>query len=254
MANGIRSAQFLEWELVRENSFSQVWTEELDHVFTDVARYYDRASHVASLGLWGWLQKRFLSTIELQSNQIALDVCAGTNAVGIALLQNQPDLQVYAIDRNRAMQEIGRQSAERQGFQIESTIGDVHCLPYPDNYFDLVTLQFASRHLRVVEVLGEIKRVLKPGGYFYHSDMLCPTNRWIEKVHFSYLRSCLTVTAKIFKSESAALNCRSYFINTLSMFYSVEELSDLLKQMAFHDISSKKLLGGLLGFHKAVNK
>ncbi len=38
MANGIRSAQFSARELVRENSFSQVWTEELDHVFTDVAR------------------------------------------------------------------------------------------------------------------------------------------------------------------------------------------------------------------------
>jgi demethylmenaquinone methyltransferase/2-methoxy-6-polyprenyl-1,4-benzoquinol methylase len=152
------------------------------------------------------------------------------------------------------MQDVGAKLAEEKGFHIESTIGDVHHLPFPDNYFDVVTLQFASRHLRVIEVFGEIKRVLKPGGHFYHSDMLRPSNRLIEKIHYSYLRFCLTVTARIFSSGPAALNCRKYFLNALSMFYSVEELSDLLRHLGFHDVTSKTLLGGLLGFHKAAKK
>jgi demethylmenaquinone methyltransferase / 2-methoxy-6-polyprenyl-1,4-benzoquinol methylase len=252
MANGVSAVQFSKREDIREDTFNQVWTEELDHVFADVARYYDRANYVASLGLWGWFQRSFLSIIELKSNQKALDVCAGTNAIGIALLQKQPDLKVHAIDRSEAMQEIGRTFAEQQGFQIESTIGDVHRLPFPDDHFDVVTLQFASRHLRVIEVFGEIKRVLKPGGHFYHSDMLRPNNWLVKRLHFSYLRLCLTVTAWIFSSGPAALNCRKYFVNALSMFYSAEEMSGLLKQLGFREITSKTLLGGLLGFHKAV--
>jgi demethylmenaquinone methyltransferase / 2-methoxy-6-polyprenyl-1,4-benzoquinol methylase len=254
MANGVSTIHFSKREDVRENTFNHVWTQELDEVFADVAGYYDKANYVASLGLWGIFRDSFLSIIELQSKQKVLDVCAGTNAVGIALLHKQPDIEVYAIDRSKAMQQVGRDLAEQQGFRIESTIGDVHRLPFPDDYFDVVTLQFASRHLRVMEVFGEIKRVLKPGGHFYHSDMLRPRNRLIETIHYSYLRLCLTVTAWIFRSGPAALNCKKYFVNTLSMFYSAEELSVLLKQMDFQDVSSKTLFGGLLGFHKAVKK
>ena len=254
MANGVRTLRFSEREDVREDSFNHIWTQELDEVFADVAGYYDRANYVASLGLWGMFRESFLSLIDLQQGQKVLDVCAGTNAIGIALLQKQPGIQVHAIDRSVAMQEVGRENAEKLGFHIDSTIGDVHHLPFPDNHFDVVTLQFASRHLRIMTVFEEIKRVLRPDGHFYHSDMLRPGNKLIGKIHYSYLRLCLTVTAWIFSSGSAALNCRKYFVNALSMFYSANELSSLLRHQGFQDVSSKTLLGGLLGFHKAVKK
>ena len=253
MANGARTITFSEREDIRKNSFKHVWTQELDHVFADVAAYYDRANSVASLGLWNNFREQFLAMIELQPGQKALDVCAGTNAIGIAMLKKQPDLKVYAIDRSHAMQEVGRKLAVEQGLHIDSTIGDVHHLPFPDKHFDVVTLQFASRHLRVVEVFTEIKRVLKPGGHFYHSDMLRPGNRLVQKVHYCYLRMCLTVTAWIFSSGPWALNCREYFMDALNMFYSAEELTELLTHLGFRDIKCKKLMAGLLGYHKAVN-
>jgi demethylmenaquinone methyltransferase/2-methoxy-6-polyprenyl-1,4-benzoquinol methylase len=242
---------FSERESRREDSFNQVWTEELDEVFADVATYYDAANNVASLGLWGGFRRSFLSMIDLEPGQNVLDVCAGTNAVGIAMLKKQPDLHVHSIDRSKAMQEVGAKRARQQGFEIESTIGDVHELPFPDNSFDVVTLQFASRHLRVIEVFKEIHRVLKPGGHFYHSDMLRPRTRFMEAMHYAYLRFCLLFTSWIFSSGPAARGCRKYFVNALAAFYSAEELSQLLGEMGFHDISSKTHMGGLLGFHKA---
>jgi demethylmenaquinone methyltransferase/2-methoxy-6-polyprenyl-1,4-benzoquinol methylase len=237
---------------VREDRFTQVWTEELDDVFADVANYYDNANYVASLGLWGRFRRSFLSMIDLESGQRALDVCAGTNAVGIAMMKKQPGLKVCAMDRSRAMQEVGTKRAQQQGFDIESTIGDVHTLPFPDNSFDVVTLQFASRHLRIIEVIEEIRRVLKPGGHFYHSDMLRPRNRFMEAVHYAYLRFCLLFTSWIFNSGPAARGCREYFVNALSAFYSADELSQLLSHLGFRNISSKTHMGGLLGFHKAM--
>ena len=42
--------------------------------------------------------------------------------------------------------------------RIHSVIGDVHKLPFPDNHFDVVTLQWATRHLRVKQVFDEIRR------------------------------------------------------------------------------------------------
>ena len=108
---------FSERENVREDRFTQVWTEELDDVFADVANYYDNANYVASLGLWGRFRRSFLSMIDLESGQRALDVCAGTNAVGIAMMKKQPGLKVCAIDRSSAMQEVGAKRARQQGFE-----------------------------------------------------------------------------------------------------------------------------------------
>src|SRR5678815_4315455 len=148
-------------EELREQRFNTVWTQELNDVFADVAPYYDRANYIASLGLWGYFLRQFMSTVDIKPGEKVLDVCAGTNAIGIALLKREPTLEVHAIDRSAEMQKVGRRSAEEQGFRIKSVIDDVHTLPYADNSFDVVTLQFASRHLRIRRVVQEIRRVLK---------------------------------------------------------------------------------------------
>jgi demethylmenaquinone methyltransferase / 2-methoxy-6-polyprenyl-1,4-benzoquinol methylase len=239
-------------EIAREERFNAVWTRELNDVFADVAPYYDRANYVASLGLWGWFLGKFMETVDVRPGERLLDVCAGTNAIGIALLKREPTLEVHAIDRSEAMQEVGQRNAEALGFRIRSVIDDVHTLPYPDNSFDIVTLQFASRHLRIRRVAEEIRRVLKPGGRFYHSDMLRPDNPVVEKMYYAYLRFCLWFTGFLFRSGPAALNCKRYFIQALQMFYSPREFSDLLEDVGFRDVTSKTVFGGMLGFHRAV--
>jgi len=239
-------------EQTRSELFSKVWSLELNDVFADVASYYDRANVVASLGLWNRILRKFMGTIELHPNERNLDVCGGTNAVGIALLKREPTLKAHAMDRSAAMQEVGRQRAEALGFHINSTIGDVHSLPFPDNHFDVVTLQYASRHLRIREVFAEIHRVLKPGGRFHHCDMLRPANPIVKKLYYIYLRFCLTFTAVIFRSGPIANNCKQYFIDALDMFYSVEELSQVLQESKFRDVSAKTIMFGMIGFHRAV--
>lgn len=246
------AAEFVMQETIRENQFRSIWTHDLKDVFADVAQYYDRANNVAALWTINGLRRKFIDGIELQSQQKALDVCAGTNVIGIDLLTKQPDLQMFAVDRSADMQQVGQERARQRGFSIDSTISDVHELPFPDNHFDVVTLQYASRHLRVVEVFEEIRRVLKPGGYFYHCDMLRPANKLIEQFYYLYLRASVGFTAWLFGSNAASLNCKTYFIDALKVFYSVDELSKLLREIGFTDVQGKAMLGGTVGFHKAM--
>ncbi len=243
---------FWQREIAREQAFTNIWENEINNVFADVAHYYDRVNRVASLGMINWFRRSFISTIDLSPGQKVLDVCAGTNAVGIALLQKQRNLDVHAVDRSAEMQKVGQIQAKARGFHIDSTISDVHTLPFPDNYFDVVTLQFASRHLRFITVTKEIKRVLKPGGHFYHCDMLCPDNKLIEKAYSAYLKACVSFVTRIFKSNQYALDCKKYFVDALLMFYSPKEITRLLYQQGFTAVSSKSLLGGVVGSHKAI--
>ncbi|MDP2825261.1 MAG: class I SAM-dependent methyltransferase [Sulfuritalea sp.] len=239
-------------EAVREERLGNVWSNDLNDVFADVAPYYDRANNIAALGQFGNFLKRFMQLVDLQPHQHVLDVCAGTNAIGIALLKREPTLDVHAMDRSVAMQTVGQQRAAALGFKIKSTIGDVHTLPFPDSHFDVVTLQFASRHLRVREVFGEILRVLKPGGHFHHSDMLRPRNPIVKSLYYTYLRGCLGITGLIVGSGPAAVKAKQYFLDALELFYTAEELSILLRELGYVEVKVDTVFHGMLGFHRAV--
>jgi len=246
------NSQFMNNEVARKEAFYPVWDFKLNHVFADVAKYYDRANVIASLGMLNWWLRKFIATIDVRPGDKVLDVCAGTNVMGIALMKKQPRIMVQAIDRSPHMQQVGAERAARRGFVIQSDIGDVHELPYPDDHFDIVTLQYASRHLGIAQVASEIKRVLKPGGAFYHCDMLRPSHPWIERQYYRFLRFTLDFTSWLFGSKEDALSCRQYFIESLEMFYSAEELADLLEEVGFTDVTYTKFFGGMVAFHKSV--
>jgi len=245
----------LPWFSARENAraqeFDGVWNNELHAVFQDVAPYYDVASNVASLGLYKRWCRRFVSMIDVLPGHRVLDLCAGTNAIGRELLRREPRAQVCAMDRSAPMQHVGQAAARAMGFEIESIIGDVHHIPVPDESFDVVTLAFASRHLRIVDVITEAMRVLKPGGVFHHCDMLRPRNPVIERLYYLYLRACLTFTAVSFGSGPEAWRCRAYFVDAIERFYSAEEFSDVLERVGYTGVSHRKMLGGVVAFHKA---
>jgi demethylmenaquinone methyltransferase/2-methoxy-6-polyprenyl-1,4-benzoquinol methylase len=239
-------------ERLREARFQDIWSNELNDAFADIARYYDRANEIAALGMWSQFLERFMRSVDIEPHQKVLDVCAGTNAIGVALLKREPTLEVQAIDRSAEMQAVGQKNAAALGFSIASTIGDVHKLPFPDNHFDVVTLQFASRHLRVNEVFSEILRVLKPGGHFHHSDMLRPRNPVVKNLYYGYLKACLNFTSTLVGSGPSAVKFKQYFIDALDLFYSAEELSIMLRDLGFEQVSVDRVFYGMIGFHRAV--
>ncbi len=245
------SPGFATREQLRVQAFQHIWRDELDDIFEDVAAYYDRANMFASFGQWNRWRNRMLTLADPKPHERVLDVCAGTNAIGIGLLETEPRLEIQAIDRSEAMQRVGRERAHARGFHIEGTIGDVHELPFPDDHFDIVTLQWASRHLRVVDVLSEIRRVLKPGGRFCHCDMLRPENKTMERLYYGTLWAVLSVAGLLFRSGPAALGSREYFIDIIDMFYSSREFSELLQELGFADIDCEDVWGGIVAFHRA---
>ncbi len=245
-------ALFDQRERHRRSLFSYTWGELIPKVFEDVPKYYRPGNIIASFGLWELWVWQFIRTIGLNPGDKALDVCAGTNDVGIRLLRKQPAAFVTAIDRSKEMQEVGQSRAGKYGVHIDSVIHDAHELPFPDNSFDVVTLQAASRHLQLDKVLPEILRVLKPGGNFYHCDMLKPGSRVVEWLYLRFLRFSIAWTALIFGSTEASRNCNDYFKDAITNFYTPEELSEVFRLVGFTNVTCKKSIwGGMVGYHKS---
>lgn len=244
--------QFAGKEQVRRDSFEEIWTNDLEPVFADVAPYYDRANLVASFGTFNRVKRNFVVTFDLAPGMKVVDVCAGTNAVGIALMNQEPGLEVTGIDRSAPMLLQGQKMAKDAGFEIEKVKADVHRMPFPDNSFDIATIQYASRHLRLIDVFTEIKRVLKPGGHLYQCDMLRPASRVVEEAYYLYLRTCLNVTALLFGSSESAHKLKRYFIQAIKKFYSAEEMSQLMRDVGYEPVVAKPVMLGMIAYHKAM--
>ncbi len=235
----------------RIRRFKEIWEWELQGAFAHLAPYYDKANSIASLGLWDKWRQLFVKTITAPPSGSLLDVCAGTNSLGLEILEKYPNLNITAIDYSEEMQAIGKDRAKKRGVKIESVIGNVHSMPFKDDTFDVVTIEAASRHLKIKKGFSEILRVLKPGGKFYHCDLLRPKSKIVEKIYYSYLNFAIGITGILFSSSNRVWNCKDYFIKAIQLFYSPDEFSELLRGIGFVDIKYKDIFTGLVSFHQA---
>ena len=245
------SEQILKKEDLRASLFGETWRTLIPEVFRDVPTYYDQGNAVASLGScsrWSATFARAIS-VHLPRGATVLDVCSGTHDIPLRLLAIDPTLHIDTIDGSAHMTAEGQRRARERGLTIHARVCDAHVLPFPDNSFDAVTLQFASRHLEIARALREICRVLKPGGIFCHNDMLRPSSRIIEVPYLIYLRFSVWFTAKLFGSSPESLKCVGYFANAIRHFYTPQEFSELLCGIGFEEIENRSFLTGVMSYH-----
>ncbi|HEY0068717.1 MAG TPA: class I SAM-dependent methyltransferase [Chloroflexia bacterium] len=96
-----------------------------------------------------------------------LDLGAGMGGLSVALLREfgGAGLEVQATDYNPDYAQIARLRAQRYRLDLPITVAAGEKLPYADGLFDVVLCMDVLEHVQDVDaVLGEIHRVLKPGG------------------------------------------------------------------------------------------
>jgi demethylmenaquinone methyltransferase/2-methoxy-6-polyprenyl-1,4-benzoquinol methylase len=245
------SADFLKKEDLRSRLFGETWRTLIPEVFRDVPTYYDQGNAVASLGSCSRWSAKFAAAIarHLPRGANVLDVCSGTHDIPLRLLAIDPTLEIHAVDGSVHMTAEGQRRAGERNVAVHARVCDAHLLPFADNSFDAVTLQFASRHLEIIRAFKEIYRVLKPGGIFCHNDMLRPTSRVVEAPYLAYLRCSVWFTAKLFGSSDESMKCVGYFADAIRHFYTPDELAALLEEVGFVGIESRNFLTGVMSYH-----
>jgi len=247
------SEEFLKREFVRANLFGETWRDLIPHVFRDVPAYYDKGNAVASLGCCAPWSQTFATAVHrhVPRGATVLDVCSGTHDIPLRLLAFDPTLHIQAVDASEHMTAEGQRRASERKLTIHARVCDAHELPFGDATFDAVTLQFASRHLEIIKMFREIRRVLKPGGIFCHNDMLRPSSRIVEVPYLIYLRFSVWFTAKLFASSAESLKCVGYFADAIRHFYRPGELAALLEGIGFENVENRDFLTGVMSYHIA---
>ena len=116
----------------------------------------------ASLTNWG------LGFIPFKNGWTMLDIGCGGGATLRRLLKRSDAGRVYGLDISEQSVAKARDlNADLLGKQVFVDLGSADRLPYPDEQFDLVTaVETVYFWPNLPACFQEVKRVLKPGGYF----------------------------------------------------------------------------------------
>ena len=91
-----------------------------------------------------------------------LEIAVGT---GAGFLAHPPGVEVVGVDASAAMLARAGRRAARLGLDVELVQADLLHLPFPDHGFDFVVGSFVLCSVyRPVAALGELRRVIRPGG------------------------------------------------------------------------------------------
>ena len=140
--------------------------QRVAEVFTSVAQRYDVMNDLMSAGMHRIWKAFTIARSGVREGSRVLDVAGGTGDLSLAFARKVGKSgQVWLTDINNAMLTNGRDRLCDKGFLIPVAQCDAEKLPFPDDYFDCVTVAFGLRNMTHKDAaLAEMHRVLRPGG------------------------------------------------------------------------------------------
>ncbi|MCR4823746.1 MAG: bifunctional demethylmenaquinone methyltransferase/2-methoxy-6-polyprenyl-1,4-benzoquinol methylase UbiE [Bacteroidales bacterium] len=168
--------------------------EKIQQMFDGIAPDYDRLNHLMSLGVdRSWRRRALREIVRPGETPSVLDIACGTGDFSLAVARRlPPEGRVTGLDLSEGMLAVMREKVEKAGLQerISCLQGDCEKMPFEDGGFDVVTIAFGIRNFEHREAaLGEILRVLRPGGRLVILELSVPENkvlRWCYNLYFMH--------------------------------------------------------------------
>jgi ubiquinone/menaquinone biosynthesis C-methylase UbiE len=120
-------------------------------------------------------KRPLIEQAEIKSRFRVLDIGCGTGSMAVMVKRMHPESEVVGIDPDPSALSVAERKAKRAGLSVEFDRGFADHMPYADASFDRVFSSFMFHHLAANEksaTLGEIRRVLKPGGSLHLLDFV----------------------------------------------------------------------------------
>jgi demethylmenaquinone methyltransferase / 2-methoxy-6-polyprenyl-1,4-benzoquinol methylase len=135
-------------------------------VFDSVASRYDLMNDLMSAGMHRLWKAFTVRHADVRPGMRVLDIAGGTGDLALRFArQARPTGQVWLTDINASMLREGRNRLLDAGVLIPVAQCDAEALPFPSDYFDVVTVAFGLRNMTHKDrALAEMQRVLRPGG------------------------------------------------------------------------------------------
>ena len=181
-----------------------------------------------------------------------LDLCTGTADLAIAARQARPPAAgVVGVDFAGVMLAIGAQKVRRASLGgIVLAKGDAMHIPVADASVDAVTIAFGIRNVENPQMaLGDVLRVLRPGGRLVVLEFAIPTTPLVRTVYLSYFRHILPRIGRAVSRHDAAYG---YLPASVGAFASPDAFTTLLRNVGFRDVSADPMTFGSVYLYTAA--
>jgi len=217
-------------------------------VFHSVAQKYDVMNDLMSGGLHRVWKHFTLNTSGVKSGDKVLDIAGGTGdlARGWAKRVGKTG-EVWLTDINSSMLTVGRDRLLDEGMILPVSLADAEKLPFPDNYFDAVSVAFGLRNMTHKDAaLKEMCRVLKPGGKLMvleFSKVWKPLSPFYDLYSFK----ALPLMGKLVANDAESYQ---YLAESIRMHPDQETLKQMMRDAGFGKVDYHNLSAGVVALHK----
>jgi len=217
-------------------------------VFTSVAGKYDVMNDLMSAGLHRVWKRFAVSLSGVREGQRVLDVAGGSADLSRLFLKKVgSNGQVVLTDINNAMLRVGRDRLLDEGFDTPVTQCDAEHLPFPDNYFDCVSIAFGLRNVTHKDAaLREMHRVLKPGGRLIVLEF-SKVAKPLEKIYDIYSFKLLPKIGQFIAGDADSYR---YLAESIRMHPGQEELKQMMVDAGLERVEYFNMTGGVVAVHR----
>ena len=217
-------------------------------VFTSVASKYDIMNDLMSAGLHRIWKRFAISVSGVRQGQRVLDVAGGSADLSRLFLKKVGSTgQVVLTDINNAMLRVGRDRLLDEGIATPVAQCDAEHPPFPDNYFDCVSIAFGLRNVTHKDAaLREMKRVLKPGGRVIVLEF-SKVAKPLEKAYDLYSFKLLPKMGQLIAGDADSYK---YLAESIRMHPGQEELKSMMLEAGLERVEYFNLTGGVVAVHR----
>jgi ubiquinone/menaquinone biosynthesis C-methylase UbiE len=171
--------------MAQDTTINPIDENRAGSLYDRIARLYDLTFKFNGYGRS--LERYFREhPIPLEDNAQILDAGCGTGLLTLALLRTLArPARITAIDLSASSLHKARQAVANVlpngPHQVRFLQANLLALPFADETFDFIATSGALEYVSLRDGLGELARVLKPGGYLFHLPVRpAPASTFLE--------------------------------------------------------------------------
>ena len=217
-------------------------------VFDSVAHRYDIMNDLMSGGMHRLWKSFTIARSGVREGSRVLDVAGGTGDLSLAFARKVGKTgQVWLTDINNAMLTHGRDRLCDKGFMLPVAQCDAEKLPFPDDYFDCVTVAFGLRNMTHKDTaLAEMRRVLRPGGRLLVLEF---SQVWkpLAPVYDLYSFKIIPRIGEIITKDAASYR---YLAESIRVHPDQETLKGMMEQAGLGKVEYFNMAAGVVALHR----
>ena len=210
--------------------------------FAVSAKRYDVATRAMSLGRDHSWKKHLVAALPQGGNPNCLDLATGSGDLAFLLAQAYPEGQIIGIDLTKEMLQLAK--ARNRYDHLDFICADMATTGLATGSFDIITGSYALRNAADLgEVLAEIQRLLKPGGYAAFLDFSKSASLAAQKSQYRLLKSWCGLWGLLLHGDPGI---HAYIADSLKQFPDRKNFHLLIGEAGLELISSRLFYAGML--------